>query len=151
MTNIMRRRTGNPVNDLMGLRDEMDRFLSNPFRLFDDNRGNSLGWQPAVDLEENENEFIVTAELPGIKKDDIKINIAENKVMISGKLFEEEDVQEKNYYVKERARGRFSRGFTLPCPVSSADAEATYKEGILSLKLPKAEEAKPKEITIKDE
>lgn len=148
MANIIRRR---PVNNLLGLRDEMDRFLSDTFRLFDDDYGARLGWQPAVDLEETEDAFMVTAELPGMKKDDIKINIAENKVMISGELLEEQDVQEKNYYVKERARGRFSRGFTLPAPVSSANAEATYKEGILKLKLPKAEEAKPKEIAIKDE
>lgn len=147
MANIVRRR---PFSELMGIRDEVDRFLNDTVRLFDDNVPERMGWRPSVDMEENKDSIVITAELPGIKKDDIKITIVDNKIMISGEVLEEKDVQEKNYFLKERVRGKFSRGFTLPTPVDSAKVEATYKEGILSLTLPKAEEAKPREISIKD-
>ncbi len=147
MANIVRRR---PFSELMGIRDEVDRFLNDTVRLFDDNVPERMGWRPSVDMEENKDSIVITAELPGIKKDDIKITIVDNKIMISGEVLEEKDVQEKNYFLKERLRGKFSRGFTLPTPVDSSKVEATYKEGILSLTLPKAEEAKPREISIKD-
>ncbi len=148
MVNLIRRR---PMNELMGIRDDFDRLLSDTFRMFDEGYGERMGWKPAVDMEENQEEYIIKAELPGIKKEDIKISIADNKVLIGGEITEEKDVQEKNYYLKERVRGKFSRGFTLPTSVDSNKTEAIYKDGILTLKLPKAEEAKPKQISIKDE
>ncbi len=148
MANLIRRR---PINELMGLREDFDRLLNDTFRIFDEGYGERVGWKPAVDMEETEEDYIVKAEIPGIKKDDINISIADNKVVIAGEVAEEKDVQEKNYYLKERARGKFSRGFTLPTPVDSGKAEATFKDGILTLKLPKAEEAKPKQIEIKGE
>ncbi len=148
MANIIRRR---PLNELMGIRDDFDRLLSDTFRMFDDGYGERVGWKPAVDMEENQEEYIIKAEIPGIKKEDIKISMADNKVMIGGEITEEKDIQEKNYYLRERARGKFSRGFTLPTPIDSNKSEAVYKDGVLTLRLPKAEEAKPKQITIKDE
>ncbi|MEW5919441.1 MAG: Hsp20/alpha crystallin family protein [Bacillota bacterium] len=147
MANIIRRR---PFSELMGIRDEVDRFINDTVRLFDDNITERIGWKPAVDMEENKESFIITAELPGLKKEDIKVTIVDNKVMISGEVFEEKDVHEKNYFLKERVRGKFSRGFSLPAAVNPNKVEATYKDGILVLTLPKVEEAKPREITIKD-
>lgn len=147
MANIIRRR---PFSELMGIRDEVDRFLNDTARLFDDNVAERMGWRPSVDMEENKESFVITAELPGIKKEDIKITTVDNKVMISGEISEEKDIQEKNYFLKERARGKFSRGFTLPTTIDSTKVEATYKEGVLILTLPKIEEAKPREITITD-
>ena len=148
MANLIRRR---PINDLVGLRDDFDRLFNDTFRIFDEGYGDRVAWKPAVDMEENQEEYVIKAELPGIKKEDIKISIVDNKVMIGGEIIEEKDVQEKNYFLKERARGKFSRGFTLPTSVNSNKADAIYKDGILTLKLPKAEEAKPKQISIKDE
>ncbi len=148
MRDLIRRR---PVSDLVGLRNEMDRFFSDAFRMFDEGFADRVGWQPAVDLEETKDELVISAELPGIKKDDVKISIVDNKVVLSGEVSEEKDVQEKNYYLKERVRGKFSRDFTLPTSVDSAKAEAKFKDGILKLKLPKAEEARPKEIPIEVE
>ncbi len=149
MVNIMRRRQ---LPEIRSLREEMDRLFGDTLRAFE--RGfeeGTMGWSPSVDLEETENDFVITAELPGINKDDVKISISENKVLLAGEAHEEKDVQEKNYYLKERIKGRFSRGFTLPTAVDSNRAEATFKDGILKLVLPKAEEAKPKEIEIKQE
>ncbi len=147
MVNLIRRR---PFSELMGIRDEVDRFLNDTVRLFDENIAERIGWKPAVDMEENKEAFVITAELPGLKKDDIKITIVDNKLMISGEIYEEKDVQEKNYYLKERARGKFSRTFSLPSAIDANKVEATYKDGVLVLNLPKVEEAKPREIMIKD-
>lgn len=147
MANIIRRR---PFSELMGIRDEVDRFLNDTVRLFDDNVSERMVWNPSVDMEENENSFVITAELPGIKKDDIKISVVDNKVAISGEITEEKDVQKKNYFLKERARGKFGRTITLPTAIDSNNVDASYKDGVLTLNLPKVEEAKPREITIKD-
>lgn len=147
MANIIRRR---PLSELMGIKTDVDRFLNDAVRFFDDNVTERLGWRPAVDMEENKESFVITAELPGLKKDDIKVTIVDNKVMISGEVYEEKDVQEKNYYLKERVRGKFSRAFSLPAAVDANRVEATYKDGVLVLALPKIEEAKPREITIQD-
>ncbi len=144
MANLIRRR---PFTELLDLRNEMDRLLGDTFRAFEGE--DAFGWKPAVDIEENENEFVVSAELPGINKDDIKISITDNNLNISGEISEKKDVQEKNYHLKERIRGKFQRSITLPTTVDASKAEANYEEGILSIRLPKAEEAKPKEIEIK--
>lgn len=129
----------------------MDRFFENALRLFDEDYGERIGWKPAVDMEETKDEFVISAEIPGINKEDINISVSDNKVTISGEVSEERDVQEKSYYLKERVRGKFSRTIALPAPVDAAKAEALYKNGILTLRLSKAEEAKPKEIPIREE
>jgi len=145
MANLIRR--GHPFTDLMDIRNEMDRLLSDTFRAFDG--GEKYGWRPAIDIEEGENEFIVTAELPGINKEDVNISITDNQLTVSGEIGETRDVQEKNYHVKERVRGKFSRSVALPTTIDSNNTEASYEDGILKIRLPKAEEAKPKQIEIK--
>lgn len=146
MANIIKRR---PFTELMSLRNDLDRFFNETFRFFDEGFSQGFDWKPAVDVEETADHFLISAELPGLNKEDIKISIIDNRVVLSGEISEEKEVREANYYLKERARGKFSRSITLPSPVNTAGADATYKDGILSLKLPKAEEAKPKEIKIK--
>ncbi|MDI9477011.1 MAG: Hsp20/alpha crystallin family protein [Firmicutes bacterium] len=146
MANIIKRR---PFTELMSLRNDLDRFFNEAFRFFDEDFSQRLAWKPAVDVEETADYFLISAELPGLNKEDIKISIIDNRVVLSGEISEEKEVREANYYLKERSRGKFSRSITLPSPVNTAGAEATYKDGILSLKLPKAEEAKMKEIKIK--
>ncbi len=151
MADLIRRgrSRGRPFTDLMDIRDEMDRLLSDTFG----GRGweERFGWTPALDVEEGENEFIVSCELPGINKDDVNISVVDNTLTISGEVGEEQDVQEKNYHLKERIRGKFSRQVALPSAVDHQNADASYKDGILTIKLPKAEEAKPKQIEIKGE
>ena len=149
MSNIIRRR---PIADLMGLRENMDDLFNQTFRLFDDGVGPSsvFKWAPAMDLEETANEVLVSAELPGMKKEDINIKISDNHITITGEIFEEADKKEKNIHVKERARGKFSRSMPLPAAVDANKTSATYRDGVLKVKLPKAEEAKPKEIQIND-
>lgn len=148
MARVPRRR---PFSDLMNIRDDMDRVFGDALRLFDEGYGESLVGGPPIDLEETEEEYILSAEIPGIKKEDVNISISNNQVVLSGEIFEEKDEQQANYHLKERTRGRFSRSFTLPSAVDSENAEATYKDGILTLRIPKAEEARPKQIPIKED
>jgi HSP20 family protein len=112
----------------------------------------SLGLrEPAVDLYEEKDEIVVKAELPGMTKDDIQVNIAEHLLTIKGEKKKEEEAKEKDYYRSERMYGAFSRSIALPTEVSTEKANATFKNGVLEIRLPKSEAAKKKEIKVKVE
>lgn len=103
---------------------------------------------PRINVEENENEWIISAELPGVAKKDVQINFQDNVLSISGeKKFEKEDKQ-KNFHRVERSFGRFNRSFNINSPIITDKIEAEFKDGVLIVTLPKAEEAKPKQINI---
>jgi HSP20 family protein len=102
-----------------------------------------------VDITENENSYVVKAELAGLSKDDVKITMKEDVLTIRGEKKSETKSENENVHLLERRYGRFVRAFRLPSSVNSKKIDATFKDGILTLSLPKAEEAKPKEIEIK--
>jgi HSP20 family protein len=106
-------------------------------------------WTPAVDIAEHDNEYVVKVELPGVSKDDVKITMQENILTIRGEKKEEKESKESNYHRVERSYGSFQRSFTLPTQVKSHKIEALYADGILVVTLPKAEEARPKQIEVK--
>ncbi|MBI4429670.1 MAG: Hsp20/alpha crystallin family protein [Ignavibacteriales bacterium] len=106
-------------------------------------------WTPAVDITEQDNEYVVKAELPGVHKDDVKITLESNILTIRGEKKQEENVKSENYHRFERSYGSFQRSFKLPATVKASDIDAVYKDGILTVTLPKAEEAKPKQIEVK--
>lgn len=106
---------------------------------------------PSVDIFEEKDEVIVKAELPGMTKDDINVNITENTLTISGEKKKEEKVEKKDYYHIERSFGSFSRSFRLPAEVQTEKTKATFKNGVLEIRVPKTEEAKKKEIKVKIE
>jgi HSP20 family protein len=106
-------------------------------------------WYPAVDIFDNDNEIILKAELPGLKKEDIDIHVEDNLLTLRGERKREEEVKEKGFFRSERAYGAFSRSFTLPATVAVKKISADYKDGILAVTLPKAEEAKPRQIEVK--
>jgi HSP20 family protein len=123
--------------------------------VFDDffNRGliNSTDTQisPRINVEENDNAWVISAELPGVDKNDVKVNYQDNVLTISGeKKFEKED-KNKNYHRVERSYGKFSRSLTINSAVVADKIDASYKDGVLNILLPKAEEAKPKLIDVK--
>lgn len=107
------------------------------------------GWRPApleeavrepfTDIMETKDSVVVTAELPGVRKEDIKINATEDAVEISAETKEEKKVEEKGYYRRERSLGRYYRSYTLPARVKPEKAKASYKNGVLEVVLPKAE------------
>lgn len=124
-------------------------------RLMNDFFGDNLedtgltDWAPDVDIVEDKDEFILTADLPGLTKKDININIKENMLTISGERKSEIKDEKRNYCRTERRYGAFKRSFQLTDKVIADKISATFKDGVLTVNVPKAEEVKPKEIEIK--
>jgi HSP20 family protein len=105
-------------------------------------------WSPALDVYQDKDHVFVKCELPGMKKEDIEISLHENTLSISGERKVEKEVKEGDGYRSERFFGRFSRSVTLPVLVQASNVKAQYKDGILTVTLAKAEEAKPKQIEV---
>jgi HSP20 family protein len=127
-----------------------------PFgRLFEDFWPGRSGWEfarapvPALDISEDDDAFRVSAELPGMKKEDVKIQCENGVLAISGEKREETETKERNWHRTERRYGTFCRSITLPAGVDVERAEAKYADGVLEVVLPKAESAKPKTLKIK--
>ena len=137
-----------PMRDLFHIQDDLNRFV-NDFFENEPSRGHNNGvWSPAVDISETENSIQVTAEVPGMNKDDIKISIHNNVLVLKGEKKKEKEEKEENYHRIERAYGSFMRSFSLPTSIDANKVKASYKDGILTIELSKKEEAKPKEISI---
>jgi HSP20 family protein len=139
-----------PTRDLLSIRDEMNRLFDNFFTGLPERRRGLLEgeWAPSVDIAETDNEVVITAELPGVKQDDVDITIADDVLTLKGEKKEEKEVKEKNYHRIERSYGSFQRSVSLPAGVQADKAKATYKDGVLHITVPKTEEAKPKQIKI---
>jgi HSP20 family protein len=138
-------------SDLWNIQREINRMFDNFFRggMQDDGSFGLSYWTPAVDIAEHDNEFVVKVELPGVSKDDVKITLESNILTIRGEKKQEKETKEENYHRLERSYGSFQRSFTLPSTVRSEKIDAVYKDGVLTITLPKAEEAKPKQIEVK--
>lgn len=106
-------------------------------------------WSPLVDISEDEKEYLVKAELPEIKKEDVKLTVQDDVLCISGERKYEKEEKGKKYHRMERAYGSFMRSFTLPEDADGSKVAAEYKDGILKVHLPKSEKAKPKSIEVK--
>ena len=103
---------------------------------------------PAVDMYDKKDEIVIKAELPGVEKEKVNITITDNTLTIKGEVKKDEEIKDEDYYQCERAYGSFARDITLPVAVQSDKVNATFHEGILEIHLPKAEEAKEKEIEV---
>ena len=136
-------------SDMFSLQREMNRMFDSFFRGVDEPSLLNSTWIPAVDVAEENDVYVVKVELPGVNKDDVKITLESNILTIRGEKKVENEVKEKNYHRTERSYGAFQRSFTLPTSVKSDEIDAVYKDGILTVALPKAEEAKPKQIEVK--
>jgi HSP20 family protein len=106
-------------------------------------------WAPTVDISETEGEYLIKAELPGVEKDGVKITLQDEVLTLQGERKQEKEEKAKKYHRIERSYGRFVRSFTLPDSVDEAKVLAEFKDGVLSLHLPKTEKAKPKAIEVK--
>lgn len=106
---------------------------------------------PAVDLYEDQDAIVVKVELPGMEKNDIEVNVSDSFLTIKGEKKREKEIKEENYYRAERSYGSFSRTLELPKGVQAEKAQASFKEGVLEVRLPKTEEAKKKQIKLKVE
>ena len=108
----------------------------------------TTGWNPSVDIFENDNEVVIKAELPGMNAKDIEVRLENNVLMLKGERHFEKEAKEENYHRIEREYGAFSRSFALPAAVNGDKVTAEYKDGVLNIVLPKKEETKPKPIKI---
>ena len=139
-----------PVFDrLTNLRDEIDRLFESPLQQFA--RGSQLltgGWGPPLDVYEDKDHLTVKAELPGMKREDIEVSLHDGALMISGERKSETKQEGAEVYRSERFVGRFQRTVTLPSPVAAEKVKASYKDGVLTVTLPKTEESKPKQIDV---
>lgn len=106
-------------------------------------------WSPVVDISEDDKEYAIKAELPDVKKEDIKLNVHDDVLTITGERKYEKEEKGKKYHRVERAYGSFMRSFTLPEDADGTKVTAEYKDGLLNVRLPKSEKAKPKTIEVK--
>ena len=106
---------------------------------------------PAVDLFEDKNDIVVKAELPGMEKENVEVKLTDHMLTIKGEKKKEEEIKEENYYRSERSYGSFIRTLELPADVHADKVKASFKNGVLEVRLPKTEEAKSKEIKVKVE
>ena len=140
----------NPVRDMLGLQEEMNMLLGDFFGV--DRRTDAAGlirWAPRVDIVEENGNFELTADLPGLKKEDIRIEVQDNLLTLKGEKKIEEEKKDKDYRLCERYYGEFTRTFTLPENVNRDRIEAEFKDGVLKLTIPKTEQPKPKQIEVK--
>jgi len=105
-------------------------------------------WTPALDVYDEKDNFVVKVELPGMKKEDIDISLHAGVLTVSGERKHDREQKEGGTFRSERYFGRFQRSVTLPTVVNAGDVKASYKDGILTIDLPKAEEAKPRQIAV---
>jgi len=126
-----------------------DTWLQNAFGPLADREELTLGaWTPSCDIFETKDNIVLKVELPGLKKEDVKVNLENGVLSIRGERKLEEETKRENYYRMERQYGEFSRTFTIPGMVDVAHIMAEFKDGILKVTLPKHEEAKPKAVEV---
>lgn len=137
--------------DILNIQREINRMFNGFFRgsAWDEDTLVPTSWMPSVDVAEHDNEYVVKVELPGVSKDDVNITMQDSVLTIRGEKNEEKETKESSYHRVERSYGSFQRSFTLPTTVNSDKVDASYKDGILIISLPKVEEAKPKQIEVK--
>ncbi len=133
---------------LTSLQDQVNRLFAGNFTPDRSGHDDLATWAPPVDIYETENELVLKADLPGLQDKDIDVRVENNMLTIRGERKFEKDVNEDNYFRVERATGPFTRSFSLPNTVSSESVRAEYRNGVLTLHLPKSEESKPKQIKI---
>ena len=146
----------NPVKDFLNVEREFNRL----FKTFDERFGirrnddqengyENAVWTPLTDIYEDKDNYIIKADLPGLKKDDVKISYTDDQLEICGERAQEKETKDAKWHRVERSFGKYYRSFTLPKEIKQDNIKAEFKDGQLAITIPKAEEVKPKEIEIK--
>ena len=137
-----------PVREMMTLREAMDRLFDDAFTRPINLRDG--GWSsPAIDMYQTDDEVVIKAALPGFKADEVQINVTGDVFVLRGEMKHEEETKDKAWHIREHRWGSFERSISLPTDVRADKASADFENGILTVTLPKAEEVKPKTITVK--
>ena len=138
-----------PIRDMATLQDRVNRIFADAYRRDNDDLMTRGAWVPPVDIYETGNhELVLRAELPDVPREDIALRVENNTLTISGERKMDTEIKEQQYHRIERTYGTFSRAFTLPPTVDTSAIAAEYKNGILTVRLPLREEAKPKQIQV---
>jgi HSP20 family protein len=136
-----------PFDEIMSMRESMDRLFEDFFSRRPRNAG-PLVWQPAVEISETDNDIVVKAELPGIDPKNVEVNVTGDGLTIKGEAKTEQEEKKRNYYRRELRYGAFQRTVALPIEVKGEEAKATFRHGILEVKVPKAERVRPKTVKV---
>ena len=147
MMNLVR---WSPWREMSTLQNRVNRLFDNSTfhtGLMNDDISTGM-WNPVVDLFEKDDRYVIKAEIPGVDKKDVKIDLKDRVLTLSGERSYDNEVKEENYYRRERSYGKFQRAFTLPADVDSDKIKAEFNEGVLQIEVPKPEEKKPKQVTI---
>src|SRR5208282_480541 len=142
---IVRFEQGFPVT----AQNQLERFLREAFSpVLGEGEVSTRIWAPPVDIYENGDSLVLKAELPGVDPKDVEVRVEDNTLYLKGERKFEKEVKEQNYHRVERSYGSFARSFSLPNSISTDKVKAEFKDGLLTLTMPKREEAKPKTIKI---
>jgi HSP20 family protein len=142
-------RRWSPFAEWEALRREMDRLFREFFG--EERPAGARGWMPAVDIYETPTDLVVQAELPGVKPEDVQIELTDDRLVLKGKREKPSTDEQATYHLLERHYGEFERAFALNVPVDTEKAEATYRDGVLTVRLPKIAPRQAKRIEVKVE
>jgi HSP20 family protein len=138
------------MSHLQSFQHEMNRMFNEFFQGGNGKEADSglRTWTPSVDIYETDDALVIKAELPGVSKDDVSIDVHQNTLTLRGQRMHEAEVKDEQYHRVERSYGSFQRSFTLPSTIDYEKVQATFKDGVLELHLPRLESAKPRQIAI---
>ena len=140
----------NPSQELAEMSDRLNRVFARVPRGGNGNEAMTVAdWSPSVDISETTAEYVIKAEIPEVKKEDVKVTLEHGVITVQGMRRQESEEKGKKYHRIERSYGSFVRSFSLPDLVDDAQVQAVFKDGILTLHLPKSEKAKPKAIEVR--
>ena len=140
-----------PFNELSSMQRDLNRVFDSFFRGSESEEDYRSTWTPSVDIKETASEIVMVAELPGMTKNDVRLSVRDNTLEISGEKKQSEESKDSTFHRVERVYGKFYRSFSLPTTIDAAKIKAVFKDGILTMTLPKMAQAKPKQIEIKAE
>lgn len=141
-----------PFRNAASLQDRINRMFDEAFSKAGDMGDHTIGsWQPSVDIYETDSAIMIEAELPGVRLEDIQIEVENNILSLKGERREEKEISGEKYYRRERVVGRFHRAFTLPVDSNHDAIKANFQNGLLRLEIPKPEEKKPRKVAIQVE
>jgi HSP20 family protein len=139
-----------PFRDVATLQDRINRIFNESFggsRDLNDEVG-LYDWRPPVDIYETDDGIVLKAELPGINKEDVSVEVKDNVLTLKGERLLDPDIKDENYYRKERSFGKFNRSFSLQEQIKPDLIKASFKDGVLTVEIPRPEEEKPKQVTV---
>jgi len=139
-----------PFRDVVALQDRINRIFNDSFgRSRDpDDEVSLYDWRPPVDIYETNDGIVLKIELPGVNKDDVSVEVKENVLTLKGERLLDPEIKDEHYYRKERSFGKFNRSFSLQEPIKPDLIKAGFKDGVLTVEVPRPEEERPKQITV---